>query len=279
MLHAEASAPAEGEKQMSGYQFFHIEGYARVAGKGKAGGHSVASIMAEARRDPGACPHVPFPQQPRVIFGDLLSVEPLAHAWADQAVDQRGHKMRKDGLCLLAGVISAPRTILDWKSFRDDSRAFLEREYGDRLKCVVEHRDEKERHIHFYAVPRPGEGFSALHRGRAAAEQAKAQGRLKGEQNREYKSAMRLWQDQFFLEVASLHGLTRIGPGRRRLTRDEWKAEQEKAKLTARIARENKMLQGTILRQEKELERYRKDPERNPLLRLKNTSKNTPSPK
>jgi hypothetical protein len=215
------------------YQFLRVEGYARKGGKGKAGGHSIASVMAEVKRDQDACPHVETPVPPIPIFGDLLHVAQEAEAWAGQAKDTIGRSLRQDGLCLIAGVLSAPPDLKDWSGYKEASTAFLMGFYGDRLKAVVEHTDEKERHLHFYAVPRFGERFEILHPGRAAAQTAKAQGKHKGGQNKEYKSAMRIWQDQFWTEVSSKFGLTRIGPGRRRLTRGEWQAEQAVARLLA----------------------------------------------
>src|SRR5476649_2523610 len=79
------------------------------AGKGKAGGHTVASVMAEATRQPDACPHVENPAPPILLFGcSLAEVESKANEWAASSTDAIGRKLRKDGLCLLAGVISAP---------------------------------------------------------------------------------------------------------------------------------------------------------------------------
>jgi predicted RNase H-like nuclease (RuvC/YqgF family) len=40
---------------------------------------------------------------------------------------------------------------------------------------------------------------------------------------------MRAYQDEFSKKVAMNHGLTRIGPGRRRLTRAEWHKEKQQA--------------------------------------------------
>jgi hypothetical protein len=255
---------------MAGYQFFHVEGYARKAGKGKAGGHTISSILGEADREPGACPHVQNPVAPVVLFGHppaLVAAEAIV--WANHAKDLRGHALRQDGLCMAGGVISVPQELKDWEGFKQASTAFLVREFGDRLRSVIEHTDEKERHLHFYAIPLPGERFEVLHRGRAAAARAKAQEKPKGIQNAEYKSAMRKWQDQFWLEVSSRFALARIGPGRRRLTREEWKAEQEQNKLVAKTQRENKLLQGLVNSQEKQLRRYQLDPEKNPLMKLK----------
>lgn len=46
-----------------GYQFLHVESYAREAGKSKAGGHSIRSIIAEATREPG----VAITSRPRLL--------------------------------------------------------------------------------------------------------------------------------------------------------------------------------------------------------------------
>lgn len=219
-----------------GFQFFHVESYGRQAGKGKAGNHSVGSILAEASREPGAIPHVHDPQQPIHLFGcSLAEVEAEAVAWAEQATDSIGRKLRKDGLCLLSGVVSAPpdMTAEGWDALKADAIQWLAKD--GRLLAVVEHADEPHqppnetkthRHFHFYKTPAHGQRFETLHPGRAAALAAKADGAHKGEQNQAYKQAMRATQDDFFEEVGARHGLTRLGPARRRLTRSEWKAEQ-----------------------------------------------------
>ncbi len=73
------------------YQFFHVEAYSvsgskprekKSVGKKKLhkrahvtpGRLSIAKVMAEARRDPGAIPHVTAPQPPEVLIGDLSRV-------------------------------------------------------------------------------------------------------------------------------------------------------------------------------------------------------------
>lgn len=250
---------------MPGYQFIHVECYSRRPGKGKAGGHSISSVLAEARRDPDACPHIESPLSPMPIFGDIATVEAAAFSWAAQAQDTRGHRLRADGLCLLAGVLSAPPDLRDWEGFKRDSLAFLRTEYGDRLRAVVEHVDEKSRHLHFYAIPRRGERFSTVHRGRAAAEEAKAQGKPKGLQNTGYIEAMRGMQDSFWERVGKRHGLARIGPRRRRLTRAEWKAEQKVGALLAceerrleQTAEQVADLQRQIQEKEKEIQAMKK---------------------
>lgn len=213
-----------------GYQFFHVESYARTSGKGKAGGHTVASVMAEATRQPDACPHVENPVPPVLLFGrPLAEVEAEANNWAANSVDSIGRKLRKDGLCLLGGVISAPDDMdaKDWEAMKADAIAWLNRD--GRLVSVAEHTDEAHRHIHFYKIPAAGERFEVLHPGRAAAAVAKAKGMVKGAQNQAYKKAMRGLQDDFFEQVGARYGLTRLGPGKRRLDRSGWNAEQAAA--------------------------------------------------
>ncbi|MGB7482976.1 MAG: hypothetical protein WA909_04825 [Castellaniella sp.] len=217
---------------MAGYQFIHVECYARVGSKQGKGKWSIRDILAEANREEGNYYHVQNAQKPTLLLGTVAGVEKAANDWADNAKDGRGHKLRKDGLCLMAGVVSLPREQeKDWPKFRNDSIQWLKDKYGDRLKAVVEHQDETHPHIHFYIVPKIGEKFDDIHAGKKAAADAKEQGKKKGEQNKEYCEAMRLWQDNFNAKVASKYGLARLGPGRRRLTREQWKAEQKQAEI------------------------------------------------
>lgn len=150
--------------------------------------------------------------------------------------DARGHNLRKDALCLVAGVVSAPHDIEPegWEKFRSDSIDWLKKKYGDALESVIEHTDESHPHLHFYVVPKPGQRFESIHQGRAAANAKKGQGGKKGEQNQAYKASMREFQDEFFEKVGIEHGFTRIGPGKRRLTREEWKLEQIQAAAAAK---------------------------------------------
>lgn len=214
---------------MSGYQFIHVECYGREAGKGKAGAHNLASIAAEAERVAGACKHVAHPQMPVILHGCSPSAATeMADDWAMQAKDAKGRKLRKDGLCLLSGIVSLPKSReADWPKFRDASINWLKNKYGESLQSVVEHRDEEHPHIHFYVVPLVGERFETVHEGRMAAQNEKNLGKLKGVQNSAYMSAMKNWQTDFFEAVAAGFGLARLGPEKRRLTRKEWRIEQD----------------------------------------------------
>lgn len=208
----------------------------------------MASIVAEAERHPGACPHVATPARPHLLYGvSPAEAMKMAETWAAQTTDSRGHALRKDGLCLLGGVISMPPGTDEklWNRYRDASLKWLKKHYGDRLKGVIEHTDEPHPHIHFYAVPRVGERFDVLHDGLRAARLAnpdrgkrdlpKAEKQAaKKEALLAYADGMRKYQGIFYEAVSRRFGLTRLGPGRRRLTRAEWKAEQEVAQALAK---------------------------------------------
>jgi hypothetical protein len=222
------------------YQFVHVESYSRTAPKSAVGGgkegRSVGWVIDEARRAEGATPHVVAPLPPVYLYGQPLEqLEGLCEEWAATMTDAKGRKLRKDALCLAAGVISAPHDIepAAWASFRADSIKWLQAKYGAGLRTVVEHTDESHPHLHFYCVPQPGERFESVHQGKAAAAEAKAQGKAKGLQNQAYKAAMRTFQDEFYDRVGIDHGFTRIGPGKRRLTREEWQHERVQAAAAA----------------------------------------------
>lgn len=220
-----------------GYQFIHVEAYARVGSKqkGKTQKRSIAEIVAEAGREPEACPHIEQPAPPVHLYGvSLEEVEGLANEWASTQTDSKGRKMRADGLCLLSGVVSIKREDEDlWPSVRSATLDYLKEKYGERLHCVVEHTDESHPHLHFYVVPRPGEKFEEIHEGRKASAVAKAEGKKKGEQNLAYIEAMRVFQDEFSEAVGLSNGLARIGPRQRRLSRAAWQQEQQKHRALA----------------------------------------------
>lgn len=219
------------------YQFAHVECYARQGSKQGKGPRkwSISDVAAEAMRTPDACPHVEHPKPPTVLHGCAPDeAARQAEKWGDDSRDAKGRRLRKDGLCMLAGVVSLPvDRVADWPAYRAASVAWLQTKYGDRLRSVVEHTDEAHPHLHFYAIPLPGERFESLHAGRLAASQAAERGETKGKQNEAYKQAMRGWQDDFAAQVAAPFGLTRIGPSRRRLTRAQWQAEKQQAQSLA----------------------------------------------
>lgn len=228
-----------------GYQFIHVDAYGREGSSqtktsmNKHGAkvttttksRSAKEMLAEQWREEGACPHIKEPRKPGLLYGvKPMEVLPIIDEWADQARDAQGRKLRKDGHCALIGVASLPREMEDnFPEFAEDTLVWLKEKYGDRLKSVVVHDDEAHPHLHFTVVPRLGERFDDIHEGLKAKNEAKKNNKKAGEQNLAYIGAMRAMQDEFSKKVAMGHGLTRIGPGRRRLTRAQWKAEKAQA--------------------------------------------------
>lgn len=226
---------------MAGYQFFHIDFYAREESikkrtqtkKNYDGTYSskeiakekkgnVSWVIGEAKRDQGCCYHIENPQPPIVLIGNLDLVAAQAHQWAEEARDARGRKLRKDAPCLLAGVISLPKSEeKNWEFFQEKSIEWLKTKYGENLRCVVAHLEESNPHLHFYCVASQGQSFDKIHEGKRAQNELKKlnANASKQEQNIAFSEAMRATQDDFFQSVGQLFGLTRLGPGRRRLSR------------------------------------------------------------
>ena len=217
------------------YQFGHVSWAARAGAKKRKSrrensmttrdiGWSAQDIASEAMRIEGHCEHVESPEPPRVLYGvDALEAASIASAWGDQAKTTSGGKERalqRNAPVMACGVVSWPRERMDeWPAYRDATVEALKERYGDRLKSVVEHLDERHPHVHFYVVPRPGESFGAVHEGYAASREAR-----KTPENKirtAYQDAMRRWQDWLHAAVGQPFGLERIGPARERREREE----------------------------------------------------------
>ena len=122
-------------------------------------------MIAELERDPGATPHVQDPRAPMVVFGPAPS-EVLAEAEARkaQAHDRIGRRVKGEASIITSIVVShpVPRTVLEARpdggaaeiaAWQELEIAFLQREFGDRLRCVVRHGDESHVHLHALLVP------------------------------------------------------------------------------------------------------------------------------
>ena len=121
-----------GQKKMSGYQFAHVDGYGRKGGmnsKTKKRVLSMSEIAAEAERHPDAIPHIEKPLPPILLFGVMPSeVVKEAEEWAKTAKDAIGRKLRIDGMCMDAGVVSFPADRIDeWPAYRDEAIEWLKR--------------------------------------------------------------------------------------------------------------------------------------------------------
>lgn len=235
-----------------GYQFIHLESFSR---KGDDKGRSTSFIFAEARRDAAASFHVANPAAPVVVFGvSVAEVESLHDAAADAArtVPKSGtpRKLRRDHKTLHTVIASHPYAMeevyadpakrAEVETWEARTIRWLRSQYGDDLKSVIRHEDESRYHIHAYVVPTDDPEMRALrhHPGVAAKRMAMAAGPSNGEDSkalskradREYKAAMRAWQDAYHAAVGVPCGLARLGPRRRNLARGEWQRETAQAK-------------------------------------------------
>lgn len=243
-----------------GYQFIHLEGYAR---KADAKGRDTAFVFGEASRRPESSVHVSAPALPILVYGVGLDQVKEMHdsAAASATVAVKGGKSRKirsDQKTLHTVVASHPHTMEDVRTDPLKRReaeewecrtiSWLRQQYGDDLKCVIRHEDEAHFHIHAYIVPtsdpelkaqkyHPGATSkrSIMDAGPTESEDQKA---LMKRANAAYKQAMRGWQDSYHEAVAVPCGLTRLGPQRRRLSRDEWQREQVQARSLQKVVQQ-----------------------------------------
>lgn len=211
--HGGASAPLRG-------QFLRVEKYAARAPHGKPNGNDIWKVADEAERREGSCPHVDKPLTPRLLLGVTpRQAAGLADAWrrtvftpyVTRSGKQARRRYRSDQACAMVGVISAPpefRSDVKWTPFVALALDWLRSQYEDRLRCVVEHLDEPQPHLHFWVVPQKDERFARIHPGVRALERVGPGANLKL-RNAVYKSAMSNLQDAFFEGVGEPSGLRR----------------------------------------------------------------------
>lgn len=240
------------EGRMS-FQFAHMESWSRSGGRG--GKLTVAEIVAEARRDPAASLHVESPRPPAHVYGcGLDDLEQRHDAVVDAAretlANGKQRAIRKDTATLFTCILSHPATPDECRSdpeakatvkaWAQDSVKWLRRDLearGGTLESVVMHTDESHIHLHAYAL-HPSGHADRLHPGKLAKKDAVAAALDSGHDkkaanaigDKAYVESLRGWQDSYSQDVGLPHGLTRLGPARRRLSRAEWMAEQAAAK-------------------------------------------------
>ena len=241
---------------MSGPQFINLQTFSKKPNKG---GQSIDQVWSEVERDPEFSHHVENPKAPQLIHGfSVVELRGLHDAMVDSAATPvlmkdgttRHRAIRKDRHTLLSAVASypVPRVVVEasreetarYLEWRDRTVAFLSERYGTQLKTVLQHDDEPHLHIHGYVIPdlRPDANAIFLHDGKSAKVQAEEKAKREGLEpraavkigNLALKAAMRDFQDAYHAQVGAPCGLTRTGPKRRRLTREQWKQEKEVAK-------------------------------------------------
>ena len=242
-----------------GFQFVHVESYSR---KADDKGRSSSFVLDEAERRPEACTHVENPAPPILVFGvPVAEVRVLHDQQAAEATTTtkagKTRRIRSDQHTLMTVIASHPATMEEMRA--DPARAaevedwqrrtvdWLRDRWGDRLVSVIRHDDEAHPHLHAYLLPRdPEMRARQLHPGVTAKAEAKQVAEAEGLDgkasnaagDRAYKQAMRAMQDEYWQQVGIQCGLTRLGPGRRRLDRAGWQAEKASAATTAVALRE-----------------------------------------
>lgn len=246
---------------MSGPQFLHIQSYSRKPNKI---GQSVQQILDEASREPEFSQHVENPKPPNLVYGippqqvrekhdEIVAAGFVDVTLADGTVTRRG--IRKDRHTVLTAVASYPlltSQVADGSADREAYERWIELNvhwlkemFGDRLVSVIEHVDEEHPHIHAFILPLADPSCSARHLNPAwqVKDQAEALARESGKPSKEavklgnlaYRARGRELQDQYFNEVGLPAGLTRLGPKRERLSREQWKQRKEQARRDATL--------------------------------------------
>lgn len=241
-----------------GHQFIRFDKYGKVGAHAKNSSkrkRSMFDIAAEQVREPHACPHVTTPKPHIQRFGcDPREAVAVASGLAKQAVDARGRRLRNDAPLVLGGVISWPvplaqcleeaEAMARWAAFRDDSIVWIQQYWGDHLMSVVEHVDESHPHVQFIVIaPLDADRrirLTGIHPALRAEKAAAERGLPKREQKKAYQSALRGFQDNFYYDVASRHGLARYGEKRQRYERDEWMTRKKDREALAEASRRHR---------------------------------------
>ena len=238
---------------MSGPQFAHIQTWSRKPNKA---GQSIDHVIAEANRDPEFSMHVENPAPPRVLLGNpaTFAADHAAHVAARSTIaimadgSEKSRAIRNDRHTMASIVMSypVPRSAI----VTDEAKAklaawekrnldWLREKYGGQLRVALAHDDETHPHLHAWLLPDdPGADATTLHPGKVAKKDVEARAKAENVENREavklgnraLKAAMTVWQDEYHAAVGVPEGLTRSGPKRRRLSREQWNAEKATAK-------------------------------------------------
>lgn len=250
-----------------GTQFIHVETYGLQARSksGKKPKRTIKDIVDEEVREAHACKHVPTPKPLMMVFGERPEeVLKYLETNAPNCLDRTGkRKLPKDAQILLAGVCSAPiesdaltrdyeaynaskvdgkgqrhlitKNMRDFDLWRKKTLEFLKDNYGENLRSVIIHHDEKYIHMHFLCrndvknntLNLDGIDFAGdISRKMAPprAERAKKGGAKQLMTARCH--AFKAFQQLYYENVAQHLGWSRYGPRKRRLTHEQWKQEK-----------------------------------------------------
>ncbi len=209
-------------------QFMHVELYSReepakkTINKSKNINHksdvrttTVSGVLSEMKREEGFTSHLEAIAAPEVLYGSISDLERSIERYEAEfkTTDKNGKekKLRKDACILLAGVVSLDRADEEiWDEYKAKAIEYLKNKYGENLKCVVEHTDEKNPHFHFYVVGNQQQDLNLLHDGKLAVSKLAKEDKKKLHQTA-YTEAMIKFQDDFYVQVSNKFGLSRTG--------------------------------------------------------------------
>lgn len=224
------------------YQFAHIHAYSQSGSSRNPNPKTTAGCLGEAFREEGMASHVKNPKEPEILLGSREELSNSIKKYRENFKDSRGHKLRKDGKELLAGVFSWPPGTLK-NQFTESLPTvlfFLMKKYSKSLRCVLSHEDEPfldengkyhgqtHFHIHFFIVPEAIENFRDYHPGIYAKWKVKKDGLNHWDADDRYKWSMGDWQNEVYHEVSLPLG---------------WEKERPKEKIEKRLSsREQKII-------------------------------------
>jgi hypothetical protein len=264
------------EAPMSNTIFVSLGRYGRAPRKGEPAWSCISGITSEGARVPTASNHIKYRCEARILHGDSpLEAGRLATERANQAFDhgRRRRRLRRDGIALLAGVVSypVPRQCVNddpcdqdvygwWRAMTVD---WLVAQFGDHLHSVVEHTDEEFLHLHFYVVPLLGPNLRLdmreIHPGERMKADAAEAGACKKFQDAAYRSGMSRWQDDYWVEVGKNFGHDRYGPRRQRVNRMQHRMEKridaERERRNAALAAERESFEYEMAQRRTDLDR------------------------
>lgn len=249
---------------MAGPQFVHLQTFSRKANKA---GQSVQQVLDEAARRPEFSQHVDEPQAPNIIEGlaptqvlemhdEMVGAGFVPVVMKDGSTVRRG--IRKDRHTLLTAVASypVPRHLVEadqaasdaYKRWMEFNVRWFKNQFGDKLVSIIEHVDEQHPHLHAFVLPLDDPSCNArrLNPSWQVKEEAEALAKDSGKPaqeavkfgNRAYRAKGREIQDHYFQEVGLPSGLTRTGPKRERLSREQWRQRKEQARRDAKLHQE-----------------------------------------
>ncbi|MEO0485524.1 MAG: hypothetical protein AAF092_06400 [Pseudomonadota bacterium] len=253
-----------GGVEMAGPQFVHLQTFSLKANKA---GQSVQQVLDEAARRPEFSQHVDEPQAPNIIEGlaptqvlemhnEIVGAGFVEVAMKDGSTARRGIRRDRHTLLTAVACYPVPRHLVGedqaasdaYKRWVEFNVRWLKGQFGDKLVSIIEHVDEQHPHLHAFVLPLDDTGCNArrLNPAWLVKEEAEALAKDSGKPaqeavkfgNRAYRAKGREIQDHYFQEVGLPSGLTRAGPKRERLSREQWRQRKEQARRDARLHRE-----------------------------------------